>query len=169
MPRVVYEIPENAKKDVAQAMRKEKNVVVKERLLAVSMFLDGVPKGTIKELMHRGGAYVGVWITAYFDRGVSALADNRGGDHKSFLTQQQMQLLKHMITTSNPIYAKGWDGHSIVDLIKYHFKVKYSRNGVYQLLKRLNITHKIATKIDPKKSEAKIATWKEEVKKLSKN
>ena len=167
MPRVVYNIPENAKEEVLQAMRNEKNAVVKERLLAVSMFLDGVPKGTIKELMHRGQAYVGRWITAYFSGGVPALADNRGGDHKSLLTQEQMQTLKDMITTSYPVYAKGWDGHSIVDLIQHHFGEKYSRNGVYQLLKRLNLTHKIATKIDPKKSELKIATWKEEVKKLS--
>ena len=145
----------------------EKNVVVKERLLAVSMFLDGVPKGNIKRLIHKGQAYVGTWITAYFNGGVAALADNRGGDHKSLLTQEQMQLLKQMITTSHPVYAKVWDGHSVVDLIEYHFGIKYSRNGVYQVLKRLNITHKIVTKIDPKKSELKIATWKEEVKKLS--
>jgi transposase len=165
MPRVVYNIPENAKENVLQAMRKEKNAVVKERLLAVSMFLDGIPKGEIKKLMHRGRAYVGIWITAYFNGGVDALADNRGGDHKSLLTQEQMQLLKQIITTSYPVYAKGWDGHSVVDLIEYHFGIKYSRNGVYQVLKRLNLTHKIATKTDPKKSELKIATWKEEIKK----
>jgi transposase len=97
----------------------EKNVVVKERLLAVSMFLDGVPKGNIKRLIHKGQAYVGTWITAYFNGGVAALADNRGGDHKSLLTQEQMQLLKQMITTSHPVYAKVWDGHSVVDLIEY--------------------------------------------------
>lgn len=46
--RVSYNISENAKEDVSIAMRKEKNAVVKERLLAVSMFLDGVPKKDIK-------------------------------------------------------------------------------------------------------------------------
>lgn len=167
MPRVVYNIPKNAKEDVAKAMRNEKNAVVKERLLAVSMFLDGVPKGDIRKLMHRGQAYVGIWITAYFNGGLSSLADNRGGDHKSLLTQEQMQSLKQMITTSHPVYAKGWDGYSVVDLIEHHFQIKYSRNGVYQVLKRLNLTHKIATKTDPKKSEVKIATWKKEVKKIS--
>ena len=90
MPRVVYNIPKNAKDEIIQAMRNEKNAVVKERLLAVSMFLDGVPKGKIKELMHRGAAYVGIWITAYFNGGLSALNDKRGGDHKSYLTHEQM-------------------------------------------------------------------------------
>ena len=165
MPRVVYNIPENAKEEISQAMRSEKNAVVKERLLAVSMFLDGVLKGDIQKLMHRGQGYVARCITGYFNEGLSALCEKRGGDHKSYLSQQELHQLKHMITTSYPVYAKGWDGHSIVDLIEHHFKVKYTRAAVYNILKRLNITHKIATKIDPKKSELKIATWKEDIKK----
>ena len=133
------------------------------------MFLDGVPKGKIKKLIHRGANFVGTWISAYFDGGVEALSDNRGGNHSSYLNQEQMQELKRIITTSHPVYAKGWDGHIIADLIEYHFKVKYPRNSVYSVLKRLNLTHKIATKTDPKKSEIKIATWKEEEKKPSLN
>ena len=168
MPRVVYNIPKNAQEEVLVMMRQEKNAVVKERLLAVSMFLDGVTKGDIKMLMHRSANYVGTWITAYFDGGVEALADNRGGNHSSYLNEEQMKELKNIITTSYPVYAKGWDGHIIADLIEYHYKVKYTRDGVYSVLKRLNITHKIATKIDPKKSEIKIATWKEDIKKTLK-
>jgi len=164
--RVRYKIPANAKEDINVAMRKEKNAVVKERLLAVSMFLDGVSKKDIKMLMHRSANFVGTWISAYFNEGIEALADNRGGNHRSFLDKEQMQELKKIITGSYPVYAKGWDGDIICDVIQHHFKVKYSRNGVYYVLKRLNITHKIATKIDPKKSEIKIATWKEEAKKL---
>ena len=165
--RVTYKIPENAREEVNVAMRKEKNAVVKERLLAVSMFLDGVKKGEIKKLMHRSANFVGTWISAYFNGGLEALADNRGGDHSSFLNKEQMQKLKEIITSSYPVYAKGWDGHIIADVIEHHFKIKYSRNGVYYVLKRLNLTHKIATKTDPKKSELKIATWKEDVKKTS--
>ena len=167
MPRVVYNIPKNAKEEVLVLMKQEKSVVVKERLLAVSMFLDGVQKKNIQKLIHRSANFVGTWISAYFHGGVEALADNRGGNHRSFLTQEQMQELKRILTTSNPVYAKGWDGHIISDLIEYHFNVKYPRNSVYSVLKRLNLTHKIATKTDPKKSEAKIATWKEEIKKTS--
>lgn len=165
--RVSYDIGEKAVEEVNVAMRKEKNAVVKERLLAVSMFLDGIPKGEIKKLMHRGANFVGTWISAYFSGGLEALSDKRGGDHRSFLTNEQMQELKRIITQSYPVYAKGWDGDIIADLIEHHFKVKYSRNGVYSVLKRLNITHKIANKEDPKKSELKIATWKEELKKSS--
>ena len=34
-------------------------------------------------------------------------------------------------------------------------------------MKSLDITHKLATKIDPKKSEEKINTWKDDIKKTS--
>ena len=90
MPRIVYNIPQNAQEEVLVMMRQEKNAVVKERLLAVSMFLDGVTKGDIKMLMHRSANYVGTWITAYFDGGVEALADNRGGNHSSYLNEEQI-------------------------------------------------------------------------------
>ncbi|QOP42649.1 transposase [Sulfurimonas sediminis] len=130
------------------------------------MFLDGIPKGKIAKLMHRCAGYVGTWISAYFNEGIEALSDNRGGDHKSFLNEEQMRELKKILTTTYPVYAKGWDGHIIADLIEYHFNVKYPRGSIYPILKRLNLTHKVATKIDPKKSEEKISIWKEEVKKL---
>jgi transposase len=141
--------------------------VVKERLLAVSMFLDGIKKGDIKKIMHRSANYVGTWISAYFNGGIEALADNRGGNHSSYLTDAQMQELKNIITTSYPVYAKGWTGDIITNVIEYHFDVKYPRDSIYPVLKRLNLTHKIATKIDPKKSEVKIMTWKEDIKKAS--
>jgi len=167
MPRVVYNIPDNVREEVQELMRREKNVVVKERLLAVSMFLDGIKKGDIKKIMHRSANYVGTWISAYFNGGIEALADNRGGNHSSYLTDAQMQELKNIITTSYPVCAKGWTGDIITDAIEYHFDVKYPRDSIYPVLKRLNLTHKIATKIDPKKSEVKIMTWKEDIKKAS--
>jgi len=97
MPRVIYNIPVNEKEEVLQVMRQERNTVVKEQLLAVSIFLDGVLKGDIKKLMHRSANFIGTWISACFDGRIKALADNGGGDHKSFLTQEQMQLLKQII------------------------------------------------------------------------
>ena len=84
MPRVVYNIADNAKDVVLAEMREEKNIVVKERLLAVSIFLDGVQKGKIKKLIHRSSYFVGTWISAYFKGGVEALADNRGCNHSSY-------------------------------------------------------------------------------------
>jgi transposase len=131
------------------------------------MYVNGMLKKDIILITGKSKDTVGKWITAYFKGGIKAIQDNRGGDHKSFLTNNEKEELKYIITNSYPVVFKGWDGKIIVDLIQSKYDITYTRAGIYALLKSLRITHKIATKIDPKKSEEKIATWKEDIKKTS--
>lgn len=166
--RIKYKSDETIKETVRALLKEEKSIVVKERLTAVSLFVNGMLKKDISLNIGRGKNYVGTWISAYFKDGIDALQDHRGGDRKSYLTVEQKEELKFIIQNSCPVRNKGWDGKIVVDLIQFHYKVSYTREGVYALLKSLNITYKIATKIDPKKSEEKISTWKEDIKKLIK-
>ena len=117
--------------------------------------------------MHRCKNFVGKWVSAYFRGGAAALAERRGGDHRSYLTPKQKEDLKYLIENTYPIIFKGWDGKIIVELIQSKYNVTHTRDGVYALLKGLNITHKIATKVDPKKSNIKINTWKVDSKKTT--
>ena len=50
-------------------------------------------------------------------------------------------------------------------MVEHKYKIKYSRNTIYRILKELNISYKKAKKVDPKKSELKIEVWKEDIKK----
>jgi transposase len=165
--RVTYNINNNLKEEIKLLLKQERNLVVKERLIAVSLFANGMLKRDIANTIGKGTDTIGRWITAYFDGGIDSLQDNRGGDHKSFLSSKDKEELKYIITNTYPIVFKGWDGKIIVDLIQSKYGVIYTRAGVYALMKSIGITHKIATKTDPKKSEAKIATWKEEIKKTT--
>ncbi len=155
------------KKDISLLLKQERNPVVKERLTYISMYVNGITKRDIANMVGRTKETVGTWINKYFKDGIEAIQDNRGGDNKSFLTTNNKEELKDIILNTCPIVYKGWDGWIIVDLIKTKYGVTYTRGGVYALLKSLGITHKIATKTDPKKSEEKIATWKEEIKKTT--
>jgi len=155
------------KKDISLLLKQERNPVVKERLTYISMYVNGITKRDIAKMVGRTKETVGTWINKYFKDGIEAIQDNRGGDNKSFLTTNNKEELKDIILNTCPIVYKGWDGWIIVDLIKTKYGVTYTRGGVYALLKSLGITHKIATKTDPKKSEEKIATWKEEIKKTT--
>lgn len=165
--RVKYKIDDQIKKEVSLLLKQERNLVVKERLTMVSMFVNGMLKKDIINITCKSKDTVGRWITAYFDGGIDALQDNRGGANNSYLSNKDKQEIKSIITKTYPIIYKGWDGWIIVDLIKTKYGVTYTRAGVYALLKSLGITHKIATKTDPKKSEEKITTWKEEIKKTT--
>lgn len=162
-------ITEELKEEIALLLKQERNPTVKERLTYVSMYVNGITKRDIAKIVGRTKETVGTWINKYLKNGIDAIQDKRGGDHKSFLTVKEKEELRHIITNTYPIISKGWDGKIIVDLIKAKYGVTYTRGGVYALMKSLGITHKIATKIDPKKSEEKINSWKEEVKKNFQN
>ena len=165
--RVTYNTKNNLQEEIKLLLKQERNPVVKERLIAVSLFANGMLKKDIASSIGKGTDTIGRWITAYFNGGIEAIQDNRGGDHKSFLTEKNKQELKYIIINTYPIVFKWWDGKILVDLIQSKYGVIYSRAGVYALLKSLGITHKIATKIDPKKSEERISTWKEDIKKTT--
>ena len=153
------------KEEILFLLKQERNLIIKERLTYVSMYVNGITKRDIAKIVGRTKDTVATWVNKYFKDGIEALHDNRGGDNKSFLTTEEKDELKYIILNTSPIIYKGWDGWIIVDLIKTRYHVTYTRAGVYALLKSLGITHKIATKTNPRKSEEKIATWKEEIKK----
>lgn len=166
--RVKYVITEELQEEVKLLLKQTRDSVVKERLVAVSLYVtNNMTMQNIAITLGRNSDTIGRWIAKYFEGGIDAIADNRGGDNKSFLTSKEKEELKYIILNTYPIIYKGWDGWIIVDLIKTKYNVTYTRGGVYALMKSLGITHKIATKIDPKKSEEKIATWKEEIKKTT--
>ena len=160
-------ITDKLKEEISLLLKQERNATVKERLTYISMYANGITKRDIANMVGRTKETVGTWINKYFEGGIEAIQDNRGGDNKSYLTTKDKEELKYIITNSYPLIYKGWDGWIIVDLIKAKYGVTYTRGGVYALMKSLDITHKIATKIDPKKSEIKIATWKEDIKKTT--
>ncbi|MBL1244369.1 MAG: IS630 family transposase [Sulfurimonas sp.] len=163
---VKYDIKETDRNLVTEAMRKEKNAVAKNRLLAVSLLLDGMKKKEIQKVLHRGKNYVGTWISAYFKDGVDGLKEKRGGDHKSYLSEEERNEFKSLITITQPVdYGyenKGWDGKIMVDLILKKYQQQYTTDAIYKLLQRLGITYKTASKVDPRKSQDKINIWKED-------
>jgi len=160
-----YEITEEIKDEVKKQLQKEKRVVERERLTAVHMYINGMIQSEVSKALGRNRGFVGRAVKNYFREGIKGLEEQRGGDRKSKLTEEEREEIGYIIKNSYPINAKGWDGKIIVDLIEYKYGVKYSRDSVYYMLKKLNISYKKAKKVDPKKSEQKIEEWKEDIKK----
>ena len=124
-------ITDELKEDILLLLKQERNPVVKERLTYISMYINGITKRDIANMVGRTKETVGTWINKYFKGGIDAIADNRGGDHKSYLTTNDKEELKNIIINTYPIIYKGWDGWIIVDLIKTKYNVTYTRGGVY--------------------------------------
>ena len=163
--RIRYKITPEIKIELKKQLQEEKQVVVKERLTAVHMHINGMIQEEVAKALGRNRGFVGRAVKNYFEKGIEGLSETRGGDRKSELTNEEREEIGYIVKNSYPINAKGWDGKIIVDLIEHKYGVKYSRDSVYYLLKKLNISYKKAKKVDPKKSEKKIQEWKEDIKK----
>ena len=105
--RVIYNTKNNLKEEIKLLLKQERNLVVKERLIAISLFIHGMLKKDIANIVGKGSDTIGRWITSYFEGGIEAIQDNRGGDHKSFLTNSNKQDLKYIIKNTYPIIFKG--------------------------------------------------------------
>ena len=76
------------KEDILLLLKQERNPVVKERLTYISMYINGITKRDIANMVGRTKETVGTWINKYFKDGIEAIQDKRGGDHKSYLTTE---------------------------------------------------------------------------------
>ena len=163
--RIRYEINEEIKVEVKAYLKRERSVVVKERLTAVHMYINGMIQSEVAKALGRNRGFVIRAVKNYFKEGIEGLSEQRGGDRRSELTVEQREELAYIINNTYPINAKGWDGKIIVDLIEHRYGVSYHRESVYHILRKLNISYKKAKKADPKKSEQKIEEWKKDIKK----
>ena len=159
-----YNITEETKEEVKILLQKEKRVVIKERLTAINMYINGMTQKKIAEVLGRNRGYVIRAVKNYFTKGIVGLEEKRGGDRRSELSEEKREELKRIINNSYPINMKGWSGKLIAELIEHKYGIKYKLKTLYPILKRMNLTYKKAKKIDPKKSEEKIDTWKEDIK-----
>lgn len=161
---IVYTFSEEEKQDIKTAMKNEKNLVVKERLQAVHMTMQNLKRYEVSKILNRGTEFVGKWLKAYKAFGLKGLAEKRGGVRHHYLTKEQEEFVKDIVTNSLPSdcnYSQPtWSGALLVDLIKNMYSKTYTRNGVYALLERLGVSYKKANKIDPKKSHKVIQEWK---------
>ena len=84
--RVKYIITDELQKEVKLALKQERNTVVKERLIAVSLYTSSnMLFRDIATTLNRNADTIGRWIASFFKKGINGLQDNRGKDNKSFL------------------------------------------------------------------------------------
>lgn len=163
--RIKYEITEEDKEIIREALRREKKASVRDRLMAISMVFGGKKRCETSIELNKNKEFAGKCLKRYFKYGIEGLKERRGGDRKSKLTDKEKEELIHIINTTVPINQKVWDGKSISSLVEARYGKKYKEGSIYAVLKGLNITCKVATKKDPKKAEEKIDEFKEDVKK----
>jgi len=168
---VKYSFDEIEIQEIQEALKKEKNTVIKERMQAVYMTMQNLKRKEVELHLNRSRHYIGKWLKNYKEYGLEGFKERRGGVRHYYLSQDQELFIKDIVTHSFPkdcnYDSPVWSGALLVDLIKNMFGKTYTREGVYALLKRLGVSYKKANKVDPKKSLKVIQEWKLQMEKNS--
>ena len=120
--------------------RRERDAEQRDRLRAVALALEGHRTRDIQAKLDRSRAFVQRWVYAYRDGGIEAIAATpHPGGTPHLPRQREAEFKARLDEGPRPVDGvctlRGLDFQRILE---EEFGVRYSLNGVYQLLHRLN-------------------------------
>lgn len=121
-----------------QLIGAESNAAQRDRYRAVALAIDGRRADEIMTMLERSRAFVQRWVYAYRDGGVSAIAARTPTGRPAKLSPTQLQALRERLeagpTDDDNVCA--FRGRDVQQLIEREYGVRYSLNGVYDVLHR---------------------------------
>lgn len=124
-------------------IRKEKIAKQRDRLRAVALALDGHETQQIAVMLGRSRRFVQDWVYRYRDHGLEAIKVKKQPGRAPKLPRAREDELRARLD-AGPTEADGvcaWRGHVIQRILEREFAVRYSLNGVYDLLHRLGYSY----------------------------
>ncbi|HWR39840.1 MAG TPA: helix-turn-helix domain-containing protein, partial [Patescibacteria group bacterium] len=134
-----------------------------ERYQAIKLFFEGHSIVYIAKIIGRSPSTVASYVRIYSSEGIAGLARKPSPGRPAFLTKNQKEQLKQMISLQSPENSgfpgeQHWTCSLIVELIYRQFNVKYSTRGVLDLLHAMQFEHTHQTytlvKLDAKNSSS---------------
>lgn len=123
-------------------VRKEADAAQRDRYRAAALAIDGRGTEEIIETLERSRGFVQRWAYAYRDGGLSAITIKKPPGKKAKLSDEQWEKL-HTRLMAGPTEEDNvceFRGRDIQHLLENEFGVKYSLNGVYNLLHRMGFS-----------------------------
>ena len=125
-----------------QRSQQEQNAKQRDRYRAVVLALEGHSAPQIARTLARSRRFVQLWVYAYRDHGLDAIAPKRQSGCPSKLPKDQEQTFKQRLL-AGPTEADGvctLRAKDIQRILRNEFAVPYSLAGVYDLLHRLGFS-----------------------------
>jgi transposase len=142
----------------------ERDAVQRDRLRAARLALDGMKATAIARMLSRSRRFVQDWAYAYRDGGIEAIGAAAGGVRPPKLPPQQEQAFKQRFL-AGPTAADGGvctlRGGDARRILEREFGVRYTLQGVYDLLHRLNLSCLVPRPKHRKNDPAAMAAWVE--------
>jgi transposase len=142
--------------------RAERDALRRDRCRAVLLALDGKRATEIAATLGRARRSVQAWVYAYRDGGVEALEPGRSTGRPVKLPREREQAFKARVK-AGPTDADGGvcvlRGADARRILEREFGVRYTLQGVYDLLGRLNLSCLVPRPRHRKNDPAKMAEW----------
>lgn len=126
-----------------ELVRGERDALRRDRYRAVLLALRGEQAPRIAEVLGRARRSVQDWVYAYRDGGVEALEPGKSTGRPAKLPRDREQAFKERVK-AGPTAADGGvcvlRGEDARCILEREFGVRYTLQGVYDLLERLNLS-----------------------------
>jgi transposase len=123
-------------------VQRESNAAQRDRYRAIALAIDGLLTNEIIEKLDRSRGFVQRWVYAYRDGGLDAIVAKKAPGNKSRISEEQCEKLRARLL-AGPTEDDGiveFRGRDIQHVLESEFGVKYSLNGVYDLLHRMEFS-----------------------------
>lgn len=119
--------------------RKESNGRKRLRLLAVSYFKDDLSRTEISHQLKVARSSVNKWVSNYLNDGLTGLDNKPISGRPNRLSEDQIKSLADYINEEIDKCNSGGrlTGQDLCNYIKQNFGIKYHRDHVYKLLKKI--------------------------------
>lgn len=157
-----------------KAIKENTNKRMHIRYMVIYHHLEGYTNLEIAAIEHICNHTVGTYINSYKERGLEGLKMGKSSGAPRFLTDEQEKTLIEVIINKTPDEVgfpnrKNWDCNIVCQWVLNNFNIKYSRNGMLQVLHRHNLSYTRPTYTLAKADSVKQEIFKQEFEVLKKS
>lgn len=149
---------------LTEAIRRERNAMQRDRFRAVLLAIEGSKAKDIAAKLGRALRFVQQWAYAYRDGGLEAIRIGKSTGRPTLLPREQEQAFRQRML-SRPTQADGGvctlRGVDAQRILLQEFGVRYSLDGVYNLLHRLGLSCLVPRPLHRKNDPEAMKAWVE--------
>lgn len=154
--------------ELKAAIKNNRDKSMHIRYMVIYHHLKGEANVDIAKMFNVCAHTVGTYIRKYKTNGLSSLVPAPKSGAPKFLSKEQEESLKKIITLNTPDNVgfpnrKNWTVSLAMQWVNNNFSIKYSHSGMLKVLHRLGLSFTKPTytlaKADPKKQEEFIASF----------
>ena len=169
MARPTLQVKGYTPAEIKSFFRNDEKYTIGLRLYAVYQVSLGQSSRNLEELYNTSAKQILNWVHRFEQEGIQGLKDKEGRGRTSRLSNEQEKELKKILVSSSPsdhdFNTATWTGPILIEWIDTHYKIRYKKAQIYNILKRLGFSYQKGRGIFPEADQNKQEVFKEALKK----